>query len=184
VGIDRPDDAEVPRDKLSDHPADRARADTRHRQEYDADLRATAPMQKRTEPVGRSEPGARSKPGGQTENGQLAQHGSSWPRHTCHTGQIGYGSRPSGHIPGVTRSGGSEQAQPSGACGPQAPHYGAGGTRTPAGGRWRLGLGAHRPRKAGPGAHAPQSATPHPREKRHPTRKIQHGATSIDCRGT
>ena len=63
MGIDRPDDAEVPRDKLSDHPADRARAETRYRQEYDADLRATAPMQKRTEPVGRSEPGARSKPG-------------------------------------------------------------------------------------------------------------------------
>ncbi len=247
MGIDRPDDAEVPRDKLSDHPADRSRAETRYRQEYDTDLRATAPMQKRTEPVGRSEPGARSKPGGQTENGQPAQHGSSWaettelsrwmwteykrrwppeerppadrsndspgtwhgdggralksadneqveaacdrivdreektispamraiesqdphrhlvvslkdrglrrvrssfrreslgaggsrrspgrsgpgrpgpvptspPRHTGHAGRIGYGSRPSGHIPGVTRRGGSEQARPSGACGAQ-----------------------------------------------------------------
>jgi hypothetical protein len=53
VGIDRPDDADVPSDEHSDHPADRADppseggrrnggtpAETRSREEYDADLRA------------------------------------------------------------------------------------------------------------------------------------------------
>jgi len=78
VGIDRPDDADVPPDKHPNHPADRVQAETRYRQEYDADLRAAAARQERTEPAGRPEPGARSKPGEQTENGQQAQPGSGW----------------------------------------------------------------------------------------------------------
>jgi len=78
VGIDRSDDAEVPPDKRSNHPADRVQAETRYRQEYYTDLRAAAARQEPTEPVGRSEPGARSQPGEQTENGQQAQPGSSW----------------------------------------------------------------------------------------------------------
>jgi hypothetical protein len=94
VGIDRPDDADVPPDKHSDHRADRVQPETRYRQEYDADLRAAA-MQERTEPGGRSGPEARSKPGeqteparsepetrsspaGPTENGHQAQPGSTW----------------------------------------------------------------------------------------------------------
>jgi hypothetical protein len=67
VGIDRPDDADVPPDKHSNHRADRNQAETRYRQEYDADLRARVAMQERTEPAGRSETGARSKPSEQTE---------------------------------------------------------------------------------------------------------------------
>ena len=78
MGIDRSDDAEVPPDKRSNHPADRVQAETRYRQEYYTDLRAAAARQEPTEPVGRSEPGARSQPGEQTENGQQAQPGSSW----------------------------------------------------------------------------------------------------------
>jgi len=78
VGIDRSDDAEVPPDKHSNHPAHRVPAETRYRQDYDADLRAAAARQEPTEPVGRSEPGACSQPGEQTENGQQAQPGSSW----------------------------------------------------------------------------------------------------------
>ena len=78
MGIDRSDDAEVPPDKHSNHPADRVQAETRYRQEYYTDLRAAAARQEPTEPVGRSEPGARSQPGEQTENGQQAQPGSSW----------------------------------------------------------------------------------------------------------
>jgi len=77
VGIDRPDDADVPRGKHSDRPADRAPAETRYRQEYYADLRAAA-IEERTEPAARSEPGARSKPAEQPGNGQQAQPGSSW----------------------------------------------------------------------------------------------------------
>ena len=102
MGIDRPDDADVPPDKHSNHRADRNQAETRYRQEYDADLRARAAMQERTEPAGRSETGARSKPseqtepatrsktsdqtepatrskpGERTENAQQAQPGSLW----------------------------------------------------------------------------------------------------------
>jgi hypothetical protein len=66
MGIDRPDDADVPPDKHPDHPADRAQAETRYRQEYDAEARA---RQERAEPADRPEPG---KP---AEN---AQPGSSW----------------------------------------------------------------------------------------------------------
>jgi hypothetical protein len=62
VGIDRPDDADVPPDKQSGRPPDRVPAETRFRQEAYDDLRATAGIQERTEPSGRSEPGARSKP--------------------------------------------------------------------------------------------------------------------------
>jgi hypothetical protein len=63
VGIDRPDDADVPSDEHSDHPADRADAsatgdgqvgrapaETRFREEYDADLRA-AEAKERAEPA-------------------------------------------------------------------------------------------------------------------------------------
>jgi hypothetical protein len=63
VGIDRPDDADVPSDEHSDHPADRAGAsatgdgqvgrapaESRFREEYDADLRA-AEAKERAEPA-------------------------------------------------------------------------------------------------------------------------------------
>jgi hypothetical protein len=89
VGIDRPDDADVPSDEHSDHPADRAdksadgggqagRAppETRYRQEYYADLRGEVEGQ--TEPAGRSEPGVRSKAGEPAENGQQAKPAASW----------------------------------------------------------------------------------------------------------
>jgi hypothetical protein len=76
VGIDRPDDADVPPDKHPDRPAGRAPAETRYRQECDADLRATVGMQERTEPAGGFEPGARAKPGEHTE--PAARPGSSW----------------------------------------------------------------------------------------------------------
>jgi hypothetical protein len=89
VGIDRPDDADVPSDEHADHPADRADksadgggqagrapAETRYRQEYHADLRAEVEGQ--TEPAGRSEPGARSKTGESAENGQQAKSAASW----------------------------------------------------------------------------------------------------------
>jgi hypothetical protein len=94
VGIDRPDDPDVPPDKHSDPPADSGQPETRYRQECYDDLRAAT--EARTEPVGRSEPGARSKPeqptdpakrsepeaqpsaAKQTENGQRAQPGTSW----------------------------------------------------------------------------------------------------------
>jgi hypothetical protein len=79
VGIDRPDDADKPPDKHSDRPADRTPAETRFRQEYDADHRAAVPIQDRTEPAGRSEPGAPSKPAGQqTENHQQPEPGTTW----------------------------------------------------------------------------------------------------------
>jgi hypothetical protein len=83
VGIDRPDDANVP----SDNPADRtpapgnvggAQAETRYRQEYYADQRGPAVIEERTEPAGRSEPGAHSKTEEPAENGQQANATSSW----------------------------------------------------------------------------------------------------------
>ena len=89
MGIDRSDDADVPSDEHSDHPADRAdksadgggkagraRPETRYRQEYCADLHAKVEGQ--TEPAGRSEPGARSKAGEPAENGQQAKPTASW----------------------------------------------------------------------------------------------------------
>ena len=90
MGIDRPDDADVPSDEHSDHSADRAdtpadggrqsgrpSAETRSRQEYDADLRAAAGIE-RTEPAERAEPGARSKAAEPAENGQQAKPRASW----------------------------------------------------------------------------------------------------------
>jgi hypothetical protein len=76
VGIDRPDDADVPPDKDPDRPASRPPAETRYRQECYDDLRAAT--EERTDPAARSEPGARSKPAEQPGNGQQAQPGSSW----------------------------------------------------------------------------------------------------------
>jgi hypothetical protein len=82
VGIDRPDDADVPSDKPSDRPAHRGQAETRYRQDYDVALRAAA-MEERTESAGRSEPGARSKPAEErAENGQQPQPGSNWEEKT------------------------------------------------------------------------------------------------------
>ena len=89
MGIDRPDDADVPPDKQSGRPPDRVPAETRFRQEAYDDLRATAGIQERTEPAGRSEPGARSNlreqpepvssPKPQEQNSdQQAQPGSTW----------------------------------------------------------------------------------------------------------
>jgi hypothetical protein len=75
VGIDRPDDADVPPDKHSDRPADRAPAETRYREEYYVDLRAAVAIQERTEPAARSEPEARSKPGERTEPAGLSEPG-------------------------------------------------------------------------------------------------------------
>jgi hypothetical protein len=72
VGIDRPDDPDVPPDKHSDQPAHRAPAETRSHEEYYADLRAAVALRER------SDPGARSKPGEQTENDPQAQPGTSW----------------------------------------------------------------------------------------------------------
>jgi hypothetical protein len=72
VGIDRPDDPDVPPDKRSDQPAHRAPAETRSHEEYYADLRAAVALRDR------SDPGARSKPGEQTENDPQAQPGASW----------------------------------------------------------------------------------------------------------
>jgi hypothetical protein len=62
VGIDRPDDADPPSQKPSDHPAARMPAETRYRQEYDADLRAAVALEQRPEPAARDEPGPRSEP--------------------------------------------------------------------------------------------------------------------------
>ena len=91
MGIDRPDDADVPSDEHSDHSADRADspadggrqsgrppAETRSRQEYAADLRAAAGIEERTEPAGRAEPGARSRAPEPAENGQQAKSSANW----------------------------------------------------------------------------------------------------------
>lgn len=84
MGIDRPDDADVPSDEHSDHPADRADppaadgrqsgrppAETRFRQEYDAELRAA-------EAEERAEPGARFTAEESAENGQQAKPTATW----------------------------------------------------------------------------------------------------------
>jgi hypothetical protein len=67
VGIDRPDDPDVPPDEHSDRPANRPPAETRYRQDYYVDLRAATGAAERTEPAGRSEPGARAKPAEPTD---------------------------------------------------------------------------------------------------------------------
>jgi hypothetical protein len=72
VGIDRPDDPDVPPDKHSDQPAHRAPAETRSHEEYYADLRAAVALRDR------SDPGVHSKPGEQTENDPQAQPATSW----------------------------------------------------------------------------------------------------------
>jgi hypothetical protein len=81
VGIDRPDDPDdpdLPPDDHSDPPARRPPAETRYRQEYDADLRAACAAQERTEPAGPSEPGTRSKPAEATEDSHQAQASTTW----------------------------------------------------------------------------------------------------------
>ena len=68
MGIDRPDDANVPPDKDPDRPANRLPAETRYRQECYDDLRAATEQP--------PQPSARSKPAGeQTENAPSA---TSW----------------------------------------------------------------------------------------------------------
>jgi len=68
VGIDRPDDANLPSDKDPDRPANRPPAETRYRQECYDDLRAATEQP--------TQPSARSKPAGeQTENAPSA---TSW----------------------------------------------------------------------------------------------------------
>jgi hypothetical protein len=69
VGIDRPDDANVPPDEHPAHPPDRPPAEPRYRHEYYADLRAATARQEQTEPAA---------PAKQTENGQQPQAGPSW----------------------------------------------------------------------------------------------------------
>jgi hypothetical protein len=97
VGIERPDDADVPRGEHPDRPVRPApdagrqtgedQVETRYRQECYVDLRAAAGIEERTEPAGRAEPGARSKPLEPTENkqqakpaenGQQAKASASW----------------------------------------------------------------------------------------------------------
>jgi len=77
MGIDRPDD-NVPSDDHSDPPPNRPPAETRYRQDYYTDLRATTAAQERTEPSARSEPEARAKPAEPSENGQQAPPRPSW----------------------------------------------------------------------------------------------------------
>ena len=68
MGIDRPDDADVPPDKDPDRPVNRPPAETRYRQECYDDLRAATEQP--------TQPPARSKPAGeQTENAPSA---TSW----------------------------------------------------------------------------------------------------------
>ena len=68
MGIDRPDDANLPSDKDPDRPANRPPAETRYRQECYDDLRAATEQP--------TQPPARSKPAGeQTENAPSA---TSW----------------------------------------------------------------------------------------------------------
>jgi hypothetical protein len=68
VGIDRPDDADVPPDKDPDRPVNRPPAETRYRQECYDDLRAATEQP--------NQPPTRSKPAGeQTENAPSA---TSW----------------------------------------------------------------------------------------------------------
>jgi hypothetical protein len=87
VGIDHPDDANVP----SDNPTDRtptpandgqqssaSNSETRYRHEYYADQRGPAVIEERTEPAGRSEPGVRFKTEEPAENGHQANGTSSW----------------------------------------------------------------------------------------------------------
>ena len=68
MGIDRPDDADVPPDKDPDRPVNRPPAETRYRQECYDDLRAATEQP--------NQPPTRSKPAGeQTENAPSA---TSW----------------------------------------------------------------------------------------------------------
>lgn len=86
MGIDRPDDADVPRGGHPHRPADRGSAagggktpaETRSHEECYIDLRGAAGIEKRTEPAGRAEPAARSKPPGSTENEQQAKAAGNW----------------------------------------------------------------------------------------------------------
>ena len=83
MGIDRPDDADVPSDN-SPHrtPAaadvGRAQAEPRYRHEYDAAQRGPAAIEERTEPAGHSEPVARSNTDEPAKNGQQANATPSW----------------------------------------------------------------------------------------------------------
>jgi hypothetical protein len=97
MGIERPDDPDVPPDGDPDDHSSAARdggkqpgsaqAETRYRQECYVDLRNAAAIEERTEPSGRAEPGARSKPlepdenkqqAKPAENGQQAKASASW----------------------------------------------------------------------------------------------------------
>jgi hypothetical protein len=76
MGIDRPDDPDVPPDNPPDRPADHPPPETRFRQEAYDDLRAETELEERTEPSARSELGARSKPEHQSENSQRPEPAS------------------------------------------------------------------------------------------------------------
>jgi hypothetical protein len=97
MGIERPDDPDVPPDGDPDDRSSAAgdggkqpgsaQAETRYRQECYVDLRNAAAIEERTEPSGRAEPGARSKPlepdenkqqAKPAENGQQAKASASW----------------------------------------------------------------------------------------------------------
>ena len=75
MGIDRPDDADVPPDKHTDRPPGRAPAETRYRQECYDELRATVALRDQTEPEVRSEPETRSK---LAENAQQPRAATTW----------------------------------------------------------------------------------------------------------
>ena len=93
MGIDRPDDDDVPPDAHSDRPANRGSAagggktpaEARSREEAYLDLRGAAGIEERTEPTGRAERGARSKPAEPTENRQQAKASGNWEE----TAQLG-----------------------------------------------------------------------------------------------
>ena len=88
MGIERPEDDDVPRGEHPDRPGRPApdaggrqdQAETRFRQEAYVDLRAVAGIQERTEPSGRAEPGARSKPLEPTEHKQQPKLTASWDK--------------------------------------------------------------------------------------------------------
>jgi hypothetical protein len=100
VGIDRPDDADVPPDRQSDHLAERPdvadhdsrrthrtgneQVELRDRQEYDADLRAEVSAEQRTKATEAIRPDGRSASGewdgtAERSRGSWADHEHKWP---------------------------------------------------------------------------------------------------------
>jgi hypothetical protein len=91
VGIDRPDDADVPSDEHSDHRADRADAsatgdgqvghapaETRSREEYDADLRA-AEANERAKPAENGQQATNWEAMAERARGMWSEYKRRWP---------------------------------------------------------------------------------------------------------